>query len=175
MHPTIVLTTSTSGHEPRMRSWGRFRDHVRSSLAAPTAQVEEWTGEGYPGQGPVSFWRLFAPNHRELARAFVLYSSLPSARSHLAELLERRGQLTIVTLRGSEPRTHGWYATLDGSPQFTCSRWYGGNAAAGQAGLGAIHALEDVQIAPTVRHPVLAESAVSELVSAIHQDEGRLR
>ena len=175
MHPTIVLTTSPSEYEPRMRLWGRFRDHVRSTLPVPEVRMEDPSGEGdQPSRAAASFWRLFAPNHRELARSFFLYGSLPMARKHLADLIERRGQLTVVTLRGSEPRTHGWYAALDGSPLFTCSRWYSGNTAASQAGLGALRALDGVQILDSARLPALDDSAGADFARGQDRADSRL-
>jgi hypothetical protein len=152
MQPMIVFSTSRSEHDPTMQSWARFRNHIRTVHPVVDSSMEQNVGGPTVNtRGVASFWRLLAMNHRELARSYFLYSSFTAARNHVNRILENIDDLSLVTLRGSEQRTHGWYATLGGSPVLTCSRWYSGNAAASQAAIGAIRSLPSAQIVDSIQ------------------------
>jgi hypothetical protein len=139
-----------------MQSWIRFRSHIESShlvvgrhdegsprVAGPVSAVAS--------PGIASYWRLLASNHREIARSHYLYSSFARARTHVEQMLDHPEKLEIVTLMGSGVRTHGWYATIGGSPVMTCSRWYGGSSAAYDAARAALKALTTATIVDGTR------------------------
>jgi hypothetical protein len=154
MHPVVVFSTFRSEAEPTMRSWARFRNQIKSAHPHDENGYSESTlGKVHASQSRQTgtFWRLMAPNHRELARSYFLYSSLATARNHVIKLIEQVDQISVLTLRGEEVRTHGWYATIDGEPVMTCGRWYEGSAASISAAAGSLRSLAAAVVSETGR------------------------
>ncbi|NQX36537.1 hypothetical protein [Herbiconiux sp. VKM Ac-2851] len=158
--PYFVFSTLHSDNSATMQSWVRFRTHIQSVhpiVARPDAGVLPTSPAGSKpaASGIASYWRLLASNNREVARSYFLYSSFTRARVHVEQLLDAPDALSIVTLMGADIRTHGWYATLDGVPVMTCSRWYGGSSAAYDAARATVKALGTAVIVDGTRRPAM--------------------
>ncbi|WP_378147546.1 hypothetical protein ACFJGV_05815 [Cnuibacter sp. UC19_7] len=163
--PYLVFSTLRADNDPTMQSWARFRNHIQSvhpvvgglsELTAPVAAASS-----SPGQGVASYWRLLASNHRELARSYFLYDSYARARTHVEQILDDPGAIEIVTLVGSDVRTHGWYGVVgSGGPVITCSRWYGGSAAAFDAARASLRALATAVVMDGRRSSVAMSSSL---------------
>jgi hypothetical protein len=162
--PYLVFSTFRAENDPTMQSWARFRNHIQSVHPVVGRYADEVppaaATPSSSAQGVASYWRLLASNHRELARSYFLYSSYARARTHVEQILEDPSSVEIVTLIGSDVRSHGWYGVIgSGGPVITCSRWYGGSAAAYDAAQASIRALATA-IVMDGRRPTVAAGSV---------------
>jgi len=145
-NPTVLFSPFRSSTDPLRVAWTNFREMVHNALdqankasdsartpggfaniggtGRPAGNVANATPALPPTNQTSGFWRLLAPNHREIARSSYIYSSFVGARAHVLKLGENTAAMVIVTVHGPTAGTHGWYITVDGKPVMTCTRWY---------------------------------------------------
>lgn len=114
----VLFIAFSSMDAPGLVAWSVFRQQVIDSMGS--GQSANDTVDG----GPVGVWRLLASNNREVARSADLFDSFASARDSVERLQSRWQELELATFHGPASASHGWAASLDGSPAVTCARWY---------------------------------------------------
>jgi hypothetical protein len=145
-NPTVLFSPFRSSTDPLRVAWTNFRELVHNALdqankaseskrtpggfaniggtGRPAGNVANVTPALPPTNQPSGFWRLLAPNHREIARSSYIYGTFLGARAHVLNLRENTAAMVIVTVHGPTAGTHGWYITVEGKPVMTCTRWY---------------------------------------------------
>ena len=111
--PRIVFVRFISAGSPKLTPWIGHAHRVIS----PDADVAA------PTTGTV-VWQLVSANNRQLARGAVVLDTFEDAHADAARTVERHADLTIDFISEGRRGVYGWFASLDGQPVMTCSRWY---------------------------------------------------
>ncbi|PRY67487.1 hypothetical protein B0I08_10694 [Glaciihabitans tibetensis] len=119
-----------------------------SASESPTFLRPPATGSSAPLGG---VWRLLATNNREIARSVRVYPTFAEARADVDRVCANRERLVVAAVVGPDRGTRGWYATLDGEPVITCSRWYETSSSSVAASADAVEALQLAVIVEAVR------------------------
>ncbi len=160
----ISFSAFASVEDPILIQWAAFRAPLvpvphDSGNAGASASVElarthrARSREGAPGSGGrFGFWRLVAGNNRELARSFLLYESVESAREHVERLQADHATLAVSVLRGGRGGSWGWVARHEDHAVMTSSRWYESASTAAAAAAGAISSFASAVVAAGADH-----------------------
>lgn len=150
--PRITFTVFRSMEDPMLRSWVRFRSPLVGTT--PTDELHTLSrGEDQPRRGRSTdadepgFWRLLAPNNREVGRSYLLYRSFDHARSHVQQVQADPDELAVAFVSGPHNGARGWVVTFHGTPVMTCARWYDSTSARASAAAGALSALPTAHVA----------------------------
>jgi hypothetical protein len=184
-NPTVLFSPFRSSNDPLRVAWTSFRELVHNALdqankasgsartpggfanfggtGRPAGNVANVTPALPPTNQASGFWRLLAPNHREIARSSYIYGTFVGARSHVLALRENTSAMVIVTVHGPTAGTHGWYITVDGKPVMTCTRWYETTHASLDAAEGA-RAAFPLAFVSTESRPIVSSGPVRRAV-----------
>lgn len=112
--PRIVFTRFASATSPKLRPW---REHVRRV----TGEAPELIG--FDGEtASVIVWNLVSANNRELGRGARIYQRFDDAVLSAERLIHV--ELDVTPVSGDRDGVYGWKASLEGTPELVCSRWY---------------------------------------------------
>lgn len=116
--PRIVFTRFVHGESPKLQPWiSHLRRSLRVDATAPIPIM------GNLDSGAV-VWHLVSGNNRQLGRSARIYPTFEQATAD-ARLVVDGEPLMQVTLVSEHLRgVYGWYASIDGEPVVTSSRWY---------------------------------------------------
>lgn len=160
-HPaTVAFRSFPSVRHDMVQRWVRFRDGVvqpehPSLPRKPRPAVDGARTASAPAEiseGLAVYWRLMAPNHRELGRSAFLYPSFAKARSHVLRIIAASDQLVATAVTDPGTARRGWMLRLDGAPVMTCARWYASSSSSTAA--AALAAL-------SIRTAAVADAAVA--------------
>src|SRR5918993_3162079 len=106
----IAFSRFTSGDDPMLLAWGRFRKRLELPPHDDTAEVSVRHASTLhpPASMERIVWRLFASNNREIARSARVYGSFAAAKEHVAAIQSRIDELEVHVVRGPETGAYGW-------------------------------------------------------------------
>jgi len=112
--PRIVFVRFQTSDSPKLVPWVTHSERV----------VGERADIGATAAGGRVVWQLVSANNRELARGYDVHATFEEARAHAEMLVMATEKLEVGLVSEAGRGVYGWYASLDGRPVITCSRWY---------------------------------------------------
>jgi hypothetical protein len=112
--PRVVFVRFLTSESPKLNPWVSHRTRVLDAAAAPSPALN----------GDVVVWQLVSANNRQLARGASLHGSFESAHESALAAVSAGDGLAVTLVSEAGRGVYGWYASLDGEPAMTCSRWY---------------------------------------------------
>lgn len=116
--PRILFTRFVSGDSPKLQPW---ISHLRRLVAAdgqvPPVPIDDL-------DNGAMVWQLVSGNNRQLARSVRVYSTFEDALAGAKASRALASQLEVALVSEHHRGVYGWYASIDGEPLITCSRWY---------------------------------------------------
>ncbi len=141
-HPaTVTFRSFPTVRHDMVQRWVRFRDGIVQPEHPSLTRRSRPTADGRRasstppevGEGIAVYWRLMAPNHRELGRSAFLYPSVAKARHHVLRIIAASDQLAATAVTDPITARRGWMLRLDGAPIMTCARWYASSSSSSAA------------------------------------------
>ncbi len=114
----IVFTRFVDGDSPKLQPW---ISHLRRTLRLDARTPTPITGDLESG---AVVWQLISGNNRQLGRSARIYGTFESASEDARRIVEGGASLQVSFISEHLRGVYGWYATSEGEPAVTCSRWY---------------------------------------------------
>ena len=112
--PRVVFVRFLTSESPKLNPWVSHSARVLGAAPAPAVTAE----------GDVVVWQLVSANNRQLARGASVHRSFESAHESALAVVAAGESLSVSLVSEAGRGVYGWYASLDGEPAMTCSRWY---------------------------------------------------
>ncbi len=116
--PRVVFMRFLDDESPKLKPWIA---HVSSVVGAHALTMPSMSPSSLDGS---AVWQLVSANNRELARGVGIHATFEEARQHAERVVGSGAALQIAPVSESGRGVYGWYASIDGEPVMTCSRWY---------------------------------------------------
>lgn len=112
--PRVVFVRFLTSESPKLNPWVSHSDRVLKSTTVSAVGAD----------GDAVVWQLVSANNRQLARGAAVHRSFESAHESALAVVAAGDALAVSLVSEQGRGVYGWFASLDGEPAMTCSRWY---------------------------------------------------